>query len=60
MAESLVAPSSEELAEGMARWDEHTNKGHHLVVKHQTERAYLFFCAECSCGEKFIVNCIER
>lgn len=60
MAESLVVPSSEELAEGLARWDEHQSREHTLIVKHQAEKEYLFFCAECSCGEKFVVNCIER
>lgn len=53
-------PSSEELAANMEKWVDHQNRGHELTVHHKMEWAYVFFCAECSCGEKFVVNCIER
>lgn len=46
--------------DGRAKWDDHEAKGHVLFADNQVSGAYMLFIAKCSCGEKFIVNKVER
>lgn len=58
---SEPACSPEEIANGIAAWEDHKAQGHNADdISREVRNGYLIAKSACNCGETFIIACVER